>query len=102
MADEDLNQSANEVVNPQTIGEAMGGVDDAAVLGVNIDVVAVLGVAELKVSQILQLGRGAVVELERELNDPIELIAEGKVVARGEVVVVENMLAVQITDVIKR
>ena len=80
----------------------MGQIDSASVLGVNIDVVAVLGVAELKVSQILQLGRGAVVELERALEDPIELIAEGRVVAVGEVVVVDEMLAVQITKVTNR
>ena len=97
-----MNESANKVAEPQTIGEAMSKVDDAAVLGVNIDVVAVLGVAELKVRQILQLGRGAVVELERELNDPVDLIAEGQVVARGDVVVVEGMLAIQITEIIKR
>ena len=38
---------------------------DAALMDVNVDIVAVLGVAELKISQILQLGRGAVVELDR-------------------------------------
>ena len=40
----------------------------AALLDVNVDIVAVLGVAELRVSQILQLGRGAVVELERKVE----------------------------------
>ena len=42
------------------------------------------------------------VELERALEDPIELIAEGRVVAVGEVVVVDEMLAVQITKVTNR
>ena len=59
----------------------------AALLDVNVDIVAVLGVAELRVSQILQLGRGAVVELERKVGEPVELKAEGKLVAKGEVVV---------------
>ena len=106
MADEDLEETKTETESnnqvPVTVGEAMGQIDSASVLGVNIDVVAVLGVAELKVSQILQLGRGAVVELERALEDPIELIAEGRVVAVGEVVVVDEMLAVQITKVTNR
>ena len=106
MADEDLEETKTETESnnqvPVTVGEAMGQIDSASVLGVNIDVVAVLGVAELKVSQILQLGRGAVVELERALEDPIELIAEGRVVALGEVVVVDEMLAVQITKVTNR
>lgn len=102
MADDNLDQSENHDVLPETIGEAMVDIQDAAVMGVNVDVVGVLGTAELKVSQILQLGRGAVVELERELNDPVDLIADGRIVARGEVVVVEDMLAVQITEVIKK
>lgn len=71
-----------------------------ALLDVNVDIVAVLGVAELRVSQILQLGRGAVVELERKVGEPVELKAEGKLVAKGEVVVTDEKLAVQITDVI--
>ena len=72
----------------------------AALLDVNVDIVAVLGVAELRVSQILQLGRGAVVELERKVGEPVELKAEGKLVAKGEVVVTDEKLAVQITDVV--
>ena len=72
----------------------------AALLDVNVDIVAVLGGAELRVSQILQLGRGAVVELERKVGEPVELKAEGKLVAKGEVVVTDEKLAVQITDVV--
>ncbi len=74
---------------------------DAALMDVNVDIVAVLGVAELKISQILQLGRGAVVELDRLVGEPVELRAAGRLVAKGEVVVTDEKLAVQITDVIK-
>ena len=74
---------------------------DAALMDVNVDIVAVLGVAELKISQILQLGRGAVVELDRFVGEPVELRAGGKIVAEGEVVVTDEKLAVQITNVIK-
>ena len=86
-----------------TIGDALpGGVRKGAVMDVNIDVVAVLGTAELKVSQILQLGRGAVVELERTIGEPVELKCENQVVARGEVVMIEDKLGIQLTDVIRR
>ena len=77
------------------------GGDAAALMDVNVDIVAVLGVAELKISQILQLGRGAVVELDRFVGEPVELRAGGKIVAKGEVVVTDEKLAVQITNVIK-
>ena len=75
--------------------------EDAALMDVNVDIVAVLGVAELKISQILQLGRGAVVELDRFVGEPVELRAGGKIVAKGEVVVTDEKLAVQIITVIK-
>ena len=75
MADE---KQETEPDPPKTIGEAMGEIDDASVMGVDIDLVAVLGVAELQVRQVLQLGRGAVVELERKLDDPVDLIAKGQ------------------------
>ena len=75
--------------------------EEAALMDVNVDIVAVLGVAELKISQILQLGRGAVVELDRFVGEPVELRAGGKIVAKGEVVVTDEKLAVQITNVIK-
>lgn len=77
------------------------GNDGGALLDVNVDIVAVLGVAELKISQILQLGRGAVVELNRLVGEPVELRAAGRLVAKGEVVVTDEKLAVQITDVVK-
>ena len=75
--------------------------ENGALMDVNVDIVAVLGTAELKISQILQLGRGAVVELERLVGEPVELRAEGRLVAKGEVIVTDDKLAIQITQVIK-
>ncbi len=75
---------------------------NGAVMDVDIDIIAVLGTAELKISQILQLGRGAVVELERLIGEPIDLSAEGQIIARGEVVVVEDKLAIQLTEIVKQ
>ena len=66
-----------------------------------IDIVAVLGTAEMKISQILQLGRGAVVELDCLVEEPVELRVEGNLIAKGEVIVTDDQLAVRITEVIK-
>ncbi len=73
-----------------------------AAYNISIDIIAVLGTASMKVSQILKLGRGAVVELDRRVGDSIELRAENQLVARGEVVVIEDKLGITITEVIKR
>lgn len=76
--------------------------EDQARYGISVNISAILGVAEMTVEQVLRLGRGAVIELERGLGESIELFADGKLVARGEVVVVEEMLAVQVTEIVKK
>jgi len=97
-----LGDEAPAGPGPSSAPSGGGGAGDGmALMDVSIDIVAVLGTAELKISQILQLGRGAVVELERLIGEPVELRAERQLVARGEVVVIEDKLAVQITEVIK-
>ena len=106
MADEDLpdnneNHAPDDNIEPSIDAAVIAGSDDGALMDVSIEIVAVLGTAELKISQILQLGRGAVVELERLVGEPVELRAERQLVARGEVVVTEDKLAVQITEVVK-
>jgi len=73
-----------------------------AVLDVKLEVSAVLGTAEMPISQILKLGRGAVVELERSVGEDIELHANNQLIAKGEVIVVDGRLGVTVTDVIKR
>ena len=70
-------------------------------MDVTMDIVAVLGTAEMKIGQILQLGRGAIVELERLVEEPGELRVEGRLVAKGEVIATDDKLSVQITEVVK-
>lgn len=100
----EVAESADSEINsdPQTIGEAghMGAMDDA-VYDITIDVTAVLGTASMRVSQILKLGRGAVVELDRLVGEAVELRAENKLVALGEVVVIDDRLGVALTEIIK-
>lgn len=73
----------------------------AAVYDVSVEMIAVLGTATLQVSQILKLGRGAVVELDRRVGEPVDIHANNRLVARGEVVVVEDRLGIQMTEIIK-
>ena len=73
----------------------------AAVYNVPVEMIAVLGTATLQVSQILKLGRGAVVELDRMVGEPVDIHANNRLVARGEVVVVEDRLGIQMTEIIK-
>ncbi|NQV98896.1 MAG: flagellar motor switch protein FliN [Rhodospirillales bacterium] len=71
-----------------------------ALLDVEVEITAVLGTSMMPVSQILKLGRGAVVELNRAVGEDIEVHANNRMVAHGEVVVVEDRLGVNLTDIV--
>ncbi len=75
--------------------------DLEAVYDIPVQVSAVLGQSSMKVSQLLKLGRGAVVELDRKVGEAIDIYVNDRLVARGEVVVVEDRLGVTMTEIIK-
>jgi flagellar motor switch protein FliN/FliY len=75
--------------------------DLEAVYDVPVQVSAVLGKTSMEVSQLLKLGRGAVVELDRKVGEAIDIYVNNRLVARGEVVVVDERLGVTMTEIIK-
>ena len=75
--------------------------DLEAVFDIPVSVSAVLGKARMQVSQLLKLGRGAVVELDRKVGEAIDIYVNNRLVARGEVVVVEDRLGITMTEIIK-
>jgi flagellar motor switch protein FliN len=76
--------------------------DLEAVYDIPVQVSAVLGRATMQVSQLLKLGRGAVVELDRKLGEAVDIYVNNRLVARGEVVMVEdNRLGVTMTEIVK-
>lgn len=75
--------------------------DLEAVYDIPVQVSAVLGKATMQVSQLLKLGRGAVVELDRKVGEAIDIYVNNRLVARGEVVVVDERLGVTMTEIVK-
>lgn len=82
------------------IGEAMAK-DVEAIYDIPVQISAVLGRSTMQVSQLLKLGRGAVVELDRKVGEAIDIYVNNRLVARGEVVVVEDKLGITMTEIIK-
>lgn len=82
------------------IGEPMAG-DVSAIYDIPVNVSAVLGRSTMQVSQLLKLGRGAVVELDRKVGEAIDIYVNNRLVARGEVVVVEDKLGITMTEIVK-
>ncbi len=81
--------------------EVRTGADLTAVYDIPVQVSAVLGKANMQVSQLLKLGRGAVVELDRKVGEAIDIYVNNRLVARGEVVVVDDRLGVTMTEIVK-
>lgn len=72
-----------------------------AVQDIPVQITVVLGKSTMQVSQLLKLGRGAVVELDRKVGEPIDIYVNNRLVARGEVVVVEDRIGITMTEIIK-
>ena len=67
-------------------------------MGVPLTLSAELGRCSLRVRELLELGVGAVVHLDREADAPVDLLVNGTIVARGEVVAVDGRFGVRITE----
>ena len=87
---------------PETDAGAPALRDMQAVYEIPVTVSAVLGKATMQLSQLLKLGRGAVVELDRKLGEAIDIYVNNRLVARGEIVMVDdNRLGVTMTEIVK-
>ncbi|PIC01185.1 flagellar motor switch protein FliN [Caulobacter sp. X] len=75
--------------------------DLAPVFDVPVNISAVLGRANMSVAQLLQLGQGSILELDRKVGEAIDIYVNNRLVARGEVVVVDERLGVTMTEIIK-
>jgi len=99
---EGADESSQNLLSVEEATEPMRNAKDLeAVYDIPVQLSAVLGKASMQVSQLLKLGRGAVVELDRKVGEAIDIYVNNRLVARGEVVVVEERLGVTMTEIIK-
>ena len=75
--------------------------DLEAVFDVPVQVSAVLGRSKMDVGELLKLGPGTVLELDRKVGESIDIFVNNRLVARGEVVLVEDRLGITMTEIIK-
>ena len=93
MEDSYLDLEVSEPNGVRAAGESVRGESTPnldLVMDIPVTMQVVLGNAVMPISSLVKLGRGAVVKLDTNVGDPVDLIVNGRVVARGEVVVLEN------------
>ena len=93
--------SRNPDLAPKEDGQVRTSQELEPVFDVPVRVQAVLGKSTLEVSQLLKIAPGAVIELDRKVGEAIDIYVNNRLVARGEVVLVEDHLGVTMTEIIK-
>lgn len=107
----DVDSEDIEVAMDSDLGSFDGGIADVgehdpvqqleAIYSVPVQVSAVLGKAVMPISQLIKLGRGAILELDRKVGESVDIVVNNRLVARGEVVVVDERIGVTMTEIIK-
>jgi flagellar motor switch protein FliN/FliY len=72
-----------------------------AVYDVPVKVQAVLGRSRIAIGALMQLKAGAVIELDRRVGEPVDIFVNNRLIARGEVVLIENSLGVTLTEIVR-
>lgn len=85
---------------PQTAKKPDGHQNLDLLLDIPLEITAELGRAKMIINDLLQLGQGSVIELNKLAGEPLEIMVNQKLIARGEVVVVNEKFGIRLTDVI--
>ena len=99
--DEFEHDAPNAADTPALDADDKAAADLAPVFDVPVNISAVLGRSTMSVAQLLQLAQGSVLELDRKVGEAIDIYVNNRLVARGEVVIVDERLGVTMTEIIK-
>lgn len=91
-------QPVEEVGTDSLIGQSAP--DLSSVRAVNVTATVEVGRRQLRLSDALQIAPGAIIQLNREIDSPLDLLINGKLVARGEIVAVDNDFGIRIVEVV--
>jgi flagellar motor switch protein FliN len=102
MAEQDAQDGwSGDGLPPEGVGAAQTPEALAMMMDIPLDVTVELGRASLTLAEVLALGPGSVVELDRLPGEPLELFANGRLIARGEVVVLNDTFGLRVTEIVQ-
>lgn len=97
----DMESNPPAPIETDDEGTDRNATDLQAVFEVPVAVSAILGKTKMEVSDLLKLRKGSVVELDRKVGEAVDIYINNRLIARGEVVVVEERLGITMTEIIK-
>ena len=92
------NSQAEPLKENESIGEENYNID--LILDIPLNISVELGKVKMLVNDLLQLGQGSIIDLSKPAGEPLEIYVNGKLVARGEVVVVDEKYGIRVTDIV--
>ncbi len=98
--EKEMNAAATKKVPPPGGGEPKEAPNLDFVLDIPLEISVELGRARMLISDLLQLGQGSVIELNKLAGEPVEIFINQKLIARGEVVVVNDKFGIKMTDIL--
>ena len=96
----ETQKSVQEMSSPQNNNVGMGLNNIDFILDIPLEVTVRLGRARLPISELIELGAGSVIELDRVAGEPLEVLVNNKLVARGEAVVISDKFGVRLTEIV--
>lgn len=105
-SEDDIEMAADDAAGIDPLmssgGDGDGSPDSLdAIYDVPVQVSAVLGKTSMPINQLIKLGRGAILELDRKVGESIDVVVNNRLVARGEVVIVDERIGITMTEIIK-
>ena len=103
-SEDDIEMLVDEAtgIDPLTSSGGDGSPESLdAIYDVPVQVSAVLGKTSMPINQLIKLGRGAILELDRKVGESIDVVVNNRLVARGEVVIVDERIGITMTEIIK-
>jgi flagellar motor switch protein FliN/FliY len=105
-ADDEIEMAADDLLAADLVSSAIDDNGDTlnalgAIYDVPVQVSAVLGKTSMPISQLIKLGRGAVLELDRKVGESIDVVVNNRLIAKGEIVIVEERIGITMTEIIK-
>lgn len=94
---EDTNQNENKVINNN---QKENEYDLELILDIPLEISVELGRVKMIINELLQLGHGSIIDLEKPLGEPLDIFVNNKLIAKGEVVVVDQKFGIRVTDII--
>jgi len=91
----------NETAKPMKSETCTNGKCDMdLILDIPLDVSVELGKVKMAINELLQLGQGSIIELSRQVGEPLDIYVNNKLVAKGEVVILEEKFGIRVADII--